>query len=287
MPPSPTSPFATFPIHGLAHALEHDNHERRKAMRELLQDPLFIPRHDVSLRYERELALERLRRIAQGGHISVLDFERNPLNILAAHEVAGMVDGSFTTKMTVQFNLFGGTVVKLGTERHRHLLEKIGRGGGGGSLCVCVCVFRSLAAHSLLTPHARHGTPPHTPADALQAVGCFGLTELGYGNNAVEMETTATYDHATAEWIIHTPSVLASKYWITNGGGGGGSLAPFSPYPPTHARPRTHRPPNYTHTHTHTHTHRLHARPVDPRVCADLCARQARGHPRFPGAHAP
>jgi hypothetical protein len=27
-----------------------------------------------------------------------------------------------------------------------------------------------------------------------QDVGCFGLTELGYGNNAVEMETTATYD---------------------------------------------------------------------------------------------
>ena len=30
--------------------------------------------------------------------------------------------------------------------------------------------------------------------DNLQDVGCFGLTELGYGNNAVEMETTATYD---------------------------------------------------------------------------------------------
>jgi hypothetical protein len=27
-----------------------------------------------------------------------------------------------------------------------------------------------------------------------QDVGCFGLTELGYGNNAVEMETTAIYD---------------------------------------------------------------------------------------------
>ena len=30
--------------------------------------------------------------------------------------------------------------------------------------------------------------------DALKDVGCFGLTELGYGNNAVEMETTAVYD---------------------------------------------------------------------------------------------
>ena len=48
-------------------------------------------------------------------------------------------------------------------------------------------------------------------------IGCFGLTELGYGNNAVEMETTATYDKATKEFIVNTPHPLAQKYWITNG----------------------------------------------------------------------
>ncbi len=42
--------------------------------------------------------------------------------------------------------------------------------------------------------------------------GCFGLTELGFGNNAVEMQTTATYDAATQEFIIHTPTTLAQKY---------------------------------------------------------------------------
>ena len=45
---------------------------------------------------------------------------------------------------------------------------------------------------------------------------CFGLTELGYGNNAVEMETTATYDRSDNTWVINTPSTLAQKYWITN-----------------------------------------------------------------------
>lgn len=69
-----------------------------------------------------------------------------------------------------QFNLFGGTVLKLGTERHhKKLLAGI---------------------------------------DTLDDVGCFGLTELGYGNNAVEMETTAVYDKATGtvenRWIILT-----------------------------------------------------------------------------------
>ncbi len=89
-----------------------------------------------------------------------------------------MVDGSLATKFTVQFNLFGGTLIKLGTERHRPLVPA---------------------------------------ADAFDQVGCFGLTELGFGNNAVEMQTTAIYDAATQEFVIHTPSALAAKYWITNG----------------------------------------------------------------------
>jgi acyl-CoA oxidase len=63
--------------------LENDNQEKRKAFKEFLKDPLYIPRFDISLRYERELALERLRRIAEAGFISVYDFERNPLNIFA------------------------------------------------------------------------------------------------------------------------------------------------------------------------------------------------------------
>ena len=31
------------------------------------------------------------------------------------------------------------------------------------------------------------------------------------------METTATYDKETKEFIVNTPNPLAQKYWITNG----------------------------------------------------------------------
>ena len=58
--------------------------------------------------------------------ISVQDFKTNPHWIFAAHELAAIVDPDMATKMTVQFNLFGGTVLKLGTEVQKmfQILEK-------------------------------------------------------------------------------------------------------------------------------------------------------------------
>lgn len=53
--------------------------------------------------------------------------------------------------------------------------------------------------------------------DSLDICGCFCLTELGYGNNAVKMETTVTYDEKTKEFVVNSPSVLSQKYWISNG----------------------------------------------------------------------
>lgn len=46
---------------------------------------------------------------------TLVDFEKNPLNVFAVHEMAALVDGSMATKLTVQFNLFGGTLLALGT----------------------------------------------------------------------------------------------------------------------------------------------------------------------------
>jgi len=169
----------SFPVEKLTHLLDHDNHQMRADFRKFISEPVMVPRYNISLEEERDLALRRLQRICDNKFISVLDFINNPLRIFAAHELAAIIDPAMTTKMTVQFNLFGGTVLKLGTERHhKELLAGI---------------------------------------DNLNDIGCFGLTELGYGNNAVEMETTATYDQDTKEFIINTPHPLAQKYWITNG----------------------------------------------------------------------
>ncbi len=45
--------------------------------------------------------------------------------------------------------------------------------------------------------------------DNLSNMGCFCFTELGYGNNAAEMETTAIYDEKTQEFVINSPTTLS------------------------------------------------------------------------------
>ncbi|VDM36834.1 unnamed protein product [Toxocara canis] len=42
-------------------------------------------------------------------------------------------------------------------------------------------------------------------------IGTYAQTELGHGNG--KLETTATYDPATDEFILHTPSISAAKWW--------------------------------------------------------------------------
>ena len=78
--------------------------------------------------------------------LSVQDFGNNPHRIFAAHELIGLSDPSLATKLTVQFNLFGGTVFGLGTERHHgKFLEKIDRATQVG--CFSLTGSLSLSFH--------------------------------------------------------------------------------------------------------------------------------------------
>ncbi|CAB3399918.1 unnamed protein product [Caenorhabditis bovis] len=51
------------------------------------------------------------------------------------------------------------------------------------------------------------------PAIARSIVGTYAQTELGHGTNLSKLETTATYDPKTEEFVINSPTVTAAKWW--------------------------------------------------------------------------
>ncbi|KMZ63072.1 Acyl-CoA oxidase [Zostera marina] len=47
----------------------------------------------------------------------------------------------------------------------------------------------------------------------MQIIGCYAQTELGHGSNVQGLETTATFDLLTDEFVIHSPTLTSSKWW--------------------------------------------------------------------------
>lgn len=97
---------------------------------------------------------------------------------IAAFETLAYGDLSVLVKAGVQFGLFGGAILHLGTEQHhRAYLEDTITG---------------------------------------KLLGCFAMTETGHGSNVQALETTVTYDDATDELVVDTPTDSARKDYIGN-----------------------------------------------------------------------
>jgi acyl-CoA oxidase len=91
-------------------------------------------------------------------------------------EMLAMSDLSLMVKAGVQWGLFGGAVENLGTERH----------------------------HQAYVPRII----------SLDLLGCFAMTETGHGSDVQSLETTATYDVDTAEFVIDSPTRTSRKDYI-------------------------------------------------------------------------
>ncbi|MGI9627072.1 MAG: acyl-CoA dehydrogenase, partial [Longimicrobiales bacterium] len=163
--------------------IEGDSPAVREQVRELLLQPeMQIP--DETPRSEhRERALRAVGILAREG-IGALAYPTDfggggdPAGGIAAFEELALGDLSVVIKYGVQFGLFGGSVAQLGTDKHHD---------------------RYLA---------RIGT--------LEIPGCYAMTETGHGSNVRSIETTATYDPAERDFVIHTPHENARKDYIGN-----------------------------------------------------------------------
>ena len=97
---------------------------------------------------------------------------------VAAFETLAFGDLSVLVKVGVQFGLFGGAILQLGTKPH----------------------------HDAYLADLVTG----------KVMGCFAMTETGHGSNVQALGTTATYDAATQEFVITTPDDASRKDYIGN-----------------------------------------------------------------------
>ncbi|WP_440711568.1 acyl-CoA dehydrogenase family protein [Herbiconiux sp. YIM B11900] len=97
---------------------------------------------------------------------------------IAGFEELVTADPSLQIKSGVQWGLFGAAVLHLGTAYH----------------------------HETFLPGIM----------SLEVPGAFAMTETGHGSDVAAIGTTATYDEATQEFVIHTPFRGAWKDYLGN-----------------------------------------------------------------------
>ena len=181
--PAPIRPAPPVDVAGLRALLDGPEHATRDAVRARLASPEFAHRYGDTHHEYREVVLRWLELLAADG----LGALAVPVQyggggdtraFMAAFETLAYHDLSLTIKFGVQFGLFQGSVMLLGTEWH----------------------------HSTFLPDIASG----------KVLGMFAMSELGHGSNVRDLETTATYDSATEEFVIHTPTGSAHKEWLGN-----------------------------------------------------------------------
>ncbi|WP_420454392.1 acyl-CoA dehydrogenase [Rubrivirga sp.] len=184
-PPEETGvPRPAFDVGAMRALLDGPHAETKDRVRRLLSDPAFAyPEPDVSNAEYRETVLRWTRLLADQG-IGALAYPAwaggsgDIARFIAAFETIATHDLSLVVKFGVQFGLWGGSVNALGSDAQRRaLLPAIG---------------------------------------TLDLPGAFAMTERGHGSNVRDLETTATFDRATDEWVIRTPTDHDHKEWIGN-----------------------------------------------------------------------
>ncbi|CEJ01590.1 Putative Acyl-coenzyme A oxidase [Rhizopus microsporus] len=168
---------AAFDIRSLTYLLdggEKNTFLKEKIMQELERDPLF-KMDDIF-----DLTTSEVRERTMAKFRSMLHHLQNePVDQFKKRmEIVSLVDPGFWTRFGVHYGLFVGALQSNATP------GQLGYWFERGALSLN------------------------------NFVGCFAMTELGHGSNVPGLETTATFDEASDQFIIHTPTLTATKWWI-------------------------------------------------------------------------
>jgi len=172
-------------VPALSRFLDGRYHEVRDLVRENLAEHASILEDQIELSRDefRERVLEVVQLMAatgQTGHGFPREYGGGA-DIgasVAAFETLALGDLSVVVKVGVQFGLFGGAILQLGTAAH----------------------------HARYLDDLIHG----------RLLGCFAMTESGHGSNVQALGTTATYDPQTGDFVLETPDDRARKDYIGN-----------------------------------------------------------------------
>src|SRR6201998_2535068 len=153
----------------------------KNQMRERLTDEIFRPHYTPNTVIARTRVAEQMRIMAAAGAAADSFRKEHGGNgnvgaAITTIEMLAMSDLSLMVKAGVQWGLFGGAVENLGTERHHEAYVK-----------------------KIIN---------------LELRGCFAMTETGHGSDVQALETTATYDPETEEFIVHSETPTARKDYI-------------------------------------------------------------------------
>src|SRR3954451_23971113 len=167
----------------LSTLLDGEYADVRAKVRDWLSQPGNEPVDDLPMEEHREKVLAWARELSSQGDTAMgYPVEYGGKNAVGqgvtAFETLAMGDLSLLVKCGVQFGLFGGAILHLGTASH----------------------------------HERYLKDVAT----VDLPGCFAMTETGHGSNVQALGTTATYDPDTEAFVIHTPDDDARKDYIGN-----------------------------------------------------------------------
>jgi acyl-CoA oxidase len=182
-PPEPPPP-PTFDVLRMRRYLDGPHGALRREVLELLRDARYqAPPPGTSMATHRERTLDNLRELADRGYglrgmPDAVGGEGDIPGSIALFETLAHGDLSLLVKFGVQFGLFGGSILQLGTEtHHRRWLRDIG---------------------------------------TLALPGCYAMTEVDHGSNVREIETRARFLSHEDAFELHTPHPGARKDWIGN-----------------------------------------------------------------------